>query len=111
MKRPLKLASATLLCALAAACAPYDPAYEAEMARRQQDIRDHETCINYGTVPNTAAYDDCRRDLIAGRDFPAAAGRLYYYRDDDYRFWYDPYSYPGAHPYERYRDDPYYRRR
>jgi hypothetical protein len=106
MKSPvlLTLGAACLL----AGCADYT--YEAETARLEQERADHAYCVDYGTVPGTAAYDRCRDSRAGGNtyvssvappayDSPYNSSRTYYYS-----YNYDPsMDYYGYPRYERDR--------
>jgi hypothetical protein len=91
-------------CLLAAGCAPYvDP----EAARREQERLDHDTCIGYGTVQGSPAYDDCRRDLALNNNSRYNNDPYYYNGHYDDRYdRYDRYAPSAPYPYGR-RD--YYR--
>jgi len=89
--KPEISAFAVSICLFAAGCAPH---YDAEAARREQARQDSQTCIGYGTVIDTPAYNNCMRDLER-RDV----------RDYDGR-----YVPPPPPPYYAPRDEYYYRR-
>jgi len=92
------------LCVLLTGCA--DPAYM-EARRQEMDRQDHATCVGYGTVAGTAAYDDCRRDLAMNRARNYSDGYYYSYYNNPYPYdgHYDNlypasgYTYSSAYPY------------
>jgi len=96
MSLPRSLAATAGLCVLLTGCV--DPAYM-EARRQEMDRQDHATCVGYGTVPGTPAYDDCRRDQAANRarNYPDGYGYSYYDGYYEPYHWNGPY-YPNSNP-------------